>query len=218
MNDAEREAVLARLREFADQQREASEVADRGSLERAADVVALYEEKAWVREIDPPKQRRNRGRPVDPESFSRFTKWLGDHLPGRTAYRLREAHELAVSLPRGKESPTSARSVLPLKWLRKQGRENAIPEVWAAACKEAGGTPTEEHVKRALKRWKDEHGFKAARTSSGSKPRLDARAEAAKLRAEIEKFMDAHPTEFVELWEVIDTEAQAKFDQVLAGA
>src|SRR5262245_16206633 len=99
MTDEERAQALERLRGFAEQQAAADDRADRSSLDRAADILALFDDidengrRRWALEMDPPKTRRHMGRPVDPESFSRFTKWLAGRVPlkGSRAYQLRDA-------------------------------------------------------------------------------------------------------------------------------
>jgi hypothetical protein len=167
MNDADRSAILDRLRGFVTQQHDADELADQNSLDRAADLMALYDERdergrrRWATEIEPPRTRRTRGRPVDPESFSRFTRWLGERVPlrGSTAYRLRDAHDIATNyFARGEIKPTGERVLRPLKWLTKNGYEDRVGEVWKEAVKLAGGgSPDSPTVRKALAAWKHDN-------------------------------------------------------------
>src|SRR5215831_9416524 len=162
-----REDALTRLRAFAKQQDDAAGIADRDSLARAADIAALYEDRSWVGELEPPKRRATRGRPVDPESFSRFTKWLAERVPiqGRTAYQLKAAHDLTTTYLRPAQiNPMGEKAVRPLRWFERNDYADRIPEVWELACKLAGGGPPDEPtVRRAVFQWKDEHLPKSER-------------------------------------------------------
>lgn len=209
MNDTERRAALDRLREFVGQQRGADELADKGSLDRAADVVALYEDRAWVDELPPPKVLRNRGRPVDPESFSRFTKWLSEQVPltGRHAYRLRDAYELQ-SLTSGQIKPGGEAALRPLKWLTKHDYGDRVPEVWREACKLAGdSTPDGPTVRRALAQWKRDNLPKA----EGKSVARGGQALVDRWLRDAHKIMEQYPELFVAAVDRVEAEAEEFF-------
>lgn len=194
MSGFDHDAALDRLREFAKQQRSAGKLSDQGSLDRAADLVALYEERTeggrrrWAMEIEPPKTRVSGGRPVDPESFNRFTKWLREKanvdLGGAHLYRLRTAHELASSFAAGERTPAGEWVLRPLGWLRKNGHDDAVPVVWERACKLAGDqAPDQATVRKALTEWKHERGLTGTRTAgAASRKRTGPEAEAEELK------------------------------------
>ncbi len=56
--------------------------------------------------------------------------------------------------PRGHNSPDGERSLNPLNFLSREGREDEVPKVWAAASQlaqdDGRDAPTGGHVKRAL--------------------------------------------------------------------
>lgn len=226
MNDAERQAAIDRLRDFAAQQTEAGDLADRNSIERAKDVVAVYEDRdengrrKWSLEIDPPKARRHMGRPVDPESFSRFTKWLSEvkevPLPGRRAYQLRAASEISTYLNSVQISPTSEGSLRPLAWMRKNGHEAAIADVWRNACDRAGGTPTVKEVREALTAWKHEHAPQQKRAAT---PKVTG-PEAVRLEFErlARQLMEQDPEQFLLGFDHIEQIASQRFAKTKAAA
>lgn len=211
MNDTEREATLDRLREFVAQERQAGELADSGSLERAADVVALYEDRAWVRDVAPPKTRRNRGRPVDPESFSRFTKWLTEQigLAGRTAYQLRDAHTLQANYLRGAQiMPTGEWALRPLRWLDRHDHGEAVPAVWDRACELAGGrNPKSPDVRKALAEWKRDNLPKVDRksTSRGGRVLVD------RWLRDAHRIMEEYPELFIDAINRVEEDAERLF-------
>ena len=132
------EEILDRLRLFVTQERTAEDMADQGSLDRAEDIVTLYESKAWVQELPEVTTRRNRGHPVDPESFSRFTKWLEakTDLKGRRAYQLRDAGDLVANYLNSVQINPSGEGVIrPLRWLRKNDHGDAIAGVWSGLAR-----------------------------------------------------------------------------------
>src|SRR5215472_9685128 len=59
----ERSSLIARLDAFNDQLAEASMQLDYGSLDRAADLAALYEDRTWVAELEPVATTDAKGRP-----------------------------------------------------------------------------------------------------------------------------------------------------------
>ena len=195
MTDAERKEILDHLRDFVRQQRKADDTADQGSLERAAEMMALYEDKAWVTELPAPKRLVSRGRPVDPESFSRFTRWLAEQTPlaGRTAYQLRDAHELRTNyLRQAQIKPEGERALRPLKWLTKNDYGERVPEVWKRAVILAGGeTPDSPTVRKALAEWKHDNLPKVDRPSTRGKQ--GGAALAKRLIAEFDRLALEYP-------------------------
>jgi hypothetical protein len=222
--DTEREAILERLRAFAAQQSSADELADSGSLARAADLMALYEERGpdgrrrFAAELPPPAKARNRGRPVDPESFSRFTKWLVDQVPlkGSRAYQLRDAHDLATNyFHRVEIIPDSERALRPLKWLVKNGHSDHVSEVWEAAVRAAGGrAPDSATVRRALADWRRINIPKASRptTPRGGKDTVDRWLRDAR------RIMQEYPELFIDAVNTVEAEAEKYFTREKAAA
>jgi hypothetical protein len=211
MTEAERQAALDRLKEFASQQRGADELADKGSLDRAADIVALYDDRAWVAEVPAPKVRHHRGRPVDPESFSRFTKWLNERarLGGAHAYRLRDAHELQTTyFSNGEIKPRGEHELRPLKWLTKHDYGDRIPEVWREACRLAGDSaPDSPTVRRALSQWKRDN-LPRSETSSGTR---GGQALVDRWLRDAHRIMEQYPELFVQAVDRIEAEAEEFF-------
>lgn len=153
--DGEYQARVERLRAYREQLDQADQQADTGSLDRAADLAAIYADKRWVDELPAPKKTSFRGRPIEPDSRSRFARWAKERLDlqPRYAYFLLNAHELsgvictAVQINR----PASARSLRPLYKLLKDKRGEQAVDIWRRALELAdGGTPSAAHVKKAL--------------------------------------------------------------------
>lgn len=216
MNDKERQAILGRLEAFVEQQRGADDLADHGSLERAADVMALYEDRHWVSELPPPKTTRHRGRPVDPESFSRFTKWLGEKVPlgGARLYQLRDAHELSTKyFDQVEIKPSGEREVRPLKWLTRHDYSDRVSEVWELACELAGNrSPDGPTVRRAVAKWKHDNLPKTERKSGGR----SGEALAEKLKRDAHRLMEEYPELFVKTIDAIEADAEAFVNKALA--
>jgi len=219
MNAEEREATLSRLRDFAKQHRDAEDLADQSSLDRAKDIVDLYEEKEngrrkWALEMEPPKTRRHMGRPVDPESFSRFTKWLAERVPlaGRTAYQLRDAHDIqATYLRTAQITPSGEFQLRPLKWLMKHEYGDRVPEVWAKAVELAGGeVPDNPTVRRALAAWKKEEGLGPAK-SAGSKRATGPQALRLQLEQLAQELLEQDKAQFVLACDHIDAMLAKRF-------
>lgn len=213
----DRDAVLKRLREFAKQQDAAAETADRGSLDRAADVMALYEDKSWVGEVPAPKRGAVRGRPTDPESFSRFTKWLAERVPirGQFAYRLRDAHELRTTyFAQGEIKPTGERPLRPLKWMTKNGYGDRVSEVWRLAVELAGGgSPDEPTVRRALSKWKADNLPKSDRKTPQTRS-LKVRED--RWLEEGRRLIHEDPAGFARVLALVEDEAETLIAEVEA--
>lgn len=154
----DRSARIQRLRAYRQQLAEADRTADTSSLDRAADLVAEYEAKEWVAEVEPPKTTHFRGRPTEPESWSRFAGWVKKtvDLAPRQTYHLRAALDLAETYLHGVQIRPEGEYVLrPLTGLVRKGYGEAIPKIWADAVDEAGGAaPDSGAVRAALSRWK----------------------------------------------------------------
>lgn len=156
---------LNRLQGYHQQIQDADQRADANSLERAADVVALYEARHWVTELPEVKQRRTRGRPVEVDSWSRFAHWLNDQtgLAPSTIYQLRRAHEIRTTYLRQAEiSLAGERALRPLQPMEKEHPE-AIRVIWDDAVERCAGVPDSTAVKAAVKRWKEENLPKRSR-------------------------------------------------------
>lgn len=144
------ELAVQRLRKYARITKTAEELAQKESLEVAAELVALYERMNWVAEMDelhPVSKRTVANRPADPRSFSRFTRWLvqvqGVELDSRYQYRLRTANELlGTYLAKAKEVPKTEAEVRPFAQLAKQGYGDRIPDIWAEVTAEGFWTAT----------------------------------------------------------------------------
>jgi hypothetical protein len=155
LDDAEYQARIERLRGYREQLNRADQQADTGSLDRAADLAAIYADKRWVDELPAPKRTSFRGRPVDPEGRSRFATWVKGQLDlqPRYAYYLLNANELAgIVCTRVHENrPTTAGPLRPLYKLLKDKRGEQAVDIWRRAVQLAeGGTPTAAQVKKAL--------------------------------------------------------------------
>jgi hypothetical protein len=164
LNDTAYEAALARIRAWVDSSRKLEGDAQRATMERAAEMMALYKDKRWVKAIPPPKNKVWRGRPVDPESFNRFSGLLLQETglkPGH-ARNWKLAHELVADLlQRVAIKPSAEYVIRPLRSLRKIGYEDQIDPLWSRAVDLAGGQePTAEQVKKVVSEFRKEIGAK----------------------------------------------------------
>jgi tetratricopeptide (TPR) repeat protein len=152
--DEEYQAALDRLREHVKQLEEADHLADANSLDRARDAARVFEDRRWVDELPAPKKTHHRGRPVDPASINRFSKWVSEHvgLQGAQTYRLLRANSIYFSLGQINPRPESERTLRPLSKLTKEGRTDEAPRIWRRAIELAEGTtPNSGHVRKALR-------------------------------------------------------------------
>jgi len=155
LDDAEYQTRIDRLRGYREQLDQADQQADTGSLDRAADLAAIYADKRWVDELPAPKKASFRGRPVEPDSRSRFAKWVKERLDLRptSTYYLLNANELAgIVFTRVKENrPRTAGPLRPLYKLLKDKRGEQAVDIWRRALELAdGGIPTSAQVRKAL--------------------------------------------------------------------
>lgn len=172
LDDGDYEATLERLRSYREQLAQANQHADAGSLERAADLAALYADKRWVAEMNerhPIKRWVNRGRPVDPEGRSRFATWVKEQaeLHPTRSYQLLNANVLVGILEtRVSKIHRASEAVLrPLRKLLAQDRADQAVAVWQRAVQLAEGeVPTAEQVKKALADHDRELGYVVPRT------------------------------------------------------
>jgi len=155
------ETALARVRAYAEKIREGEKVADQESLDRAADLSALYADKRWMLEEAAagraPKTKVHNGRPVDPAARHRFGTWLyhqGGLAPRQTT-RLLKAHEWVGTFSSSRQISRLAgeNSINPLYALGRKGYGDETPKVLARAQEIAGdGMPiTSAHTKQAIR-------------------------------------------------------------------
>jgi hypothetical protein len=164
LNDTAYEAALARIRDWVDSSRKLEGDAQKATMERAAEMVAVFEDKRWVKDIPPPKNKVWRGRPVNPESFNRFSGWLLQQtgLPPSRAREFERSHRLVADLlVRAPIKPTQVFLVRPLQPLRKIGYGDQVSDLWRRAVDLAGGQePTMEQVKKVVSEFRKEIGAK----------------------------------------------------------
>jgi hypothetical protein len=165
LDDAEYQARVERLRGYREQLDRADQQADTGSLDRAADLAAIYADKRWVDEQPAPKKTHHRGRPVEPDSLSRFAKWAKERLElePRHCYQLYRADQIAAYLRQAQIKPGASERVLrPLSKLLKKGSERGeqAPDIWRRAVQLAeGDRPTNTHIRKALADHDKELGY-----------------------------------------------------------
>lgn len=153
---------VKQMQEASADKRTADFYADRLSLDRAADLEAIYQDMSWVEEMPPPKKKRL-GRRIDPKSRDQFAKWIRQTYEWGSKSRLDQlhtAHELAPLLSTVVDgiAPTGERSLRPLAKLRADGYGDYQAEVWQAAVRIAEGEPpTAGHVRRAVTEFLERH-------------------------------------------------------------
>jgi hypothetical protein len=151
-------AIDERLEGFNGQLLEANSQLEYGSLERAADLAARFDDKSWVDDLPPLEKPAIRGRPIDPASRARFNQWLRDRrgwrVLGSQSNRLLRAHgfasiygeRLAINRLSGEKA------LNPLYRLERKGFKDQIPEVMGRAAAAAGEGPiTSEHTRQAVR-------------------------------------------------------------------
>lgn len=164
----DREALLDSIAEYATWLQEAERLVQSKSLEKAADVWALYSEGSWIEEwqAESPATKDFLGN-IDRGSRERFAKWLEEAetrrgkptLAPSTVRQLLNAHEVVSVLPSSSQRAVRATgvsedAVRPLVRLKKAKLEDHIPEVWSAAIRLADETKaervTQQHVRQAI--------------------------------------------------------------------
>ncbi len=142
----EYDLALDRVRTYAEKIRAGERAADQESLDRAADLALIYEDKRWVAELaaegKAPKTTVYRGRPVDPESRSRFGSWVLTHegLSPSYAKALLQAKDWRDRFTDNALSVKglTVRTIRPLYALERRGYGDHTPEVLARAQEIAG--------------------------------------------------------------------------------
>lgn len=205
------EAALERVRAYAEKIRTGERAVDQESLDRAADLAVLYEDKRWVQELadegKAPKTKIFRGRPVDPESRNRFASWVltREGLSPSYTRALLQAKDwrdrfsdnaLAINL--------TVRTQRPLYALDSRGRGDHTGEVIARAQELAGDGQriTSAHTRKAVSEFWEKY-------SAGEKRRMDrdaqAKRHAAKARTEMLWLVDnGYLKTFVDLLNELD--------------
>lgn len=162
MTPEERAAILKRLREFATLQVEAGELSNKDTLARGADLLKLYHDKEyWVGQLEPPKVKMNRGRPVDPGSQNRFTTWARENadvaLAPQTIRALLHAATFIAACS-NKSRLNGEAAVRPLYQLDRKGYGDRVDYVLARAQGLAGerATINRAHTQQAVREFLDE--------------------------------------------------------------
>ncbi len=94
---------------YREQVREADRRADSNTLDRATDIVALYQDKRWVGQLPALQHKRNRGRPVEADSWPRFARWLRAGIVSEGGLEPSSLHRQRVSARRIlRQNPSSA--------------------------------------------------------------------------------------------------------------
>ena len=173
------EEALERVRTYAQKIRDGEQAADQESLDRAADLALVYEDKRWVAELEAegkaPKTKVFRGRPVDPGSRNRFASWVLTHEGLKPSYtgKLLKAHEWRGNYSDSVRIIHTEAAIRPLYALERRGRGSSTEEVIARAQEIAGdGQPvTSAHTRKAVSEFWE-------KWSPGEKRRMDRDAQA----------------------------------------
>jgi hypothetical protein len=184
LSEEERAEIIDHLREFGSQQEQSQKIADRGALDRAAELMRLYEDKQWVDELPAPGRRSK----VPVDDFRRFTKWATED--NRLGLQRRDVSYLKGTQETMQELRTpallagaSAKSLRPLRWLINNDYRGKIPEVWRDARQLADGdAPTEAQVKQALSAWKKRNEL-TGRTTEREKKGLRSKLQSLENQA-----------------------------------
>ena len=187
---------IVRLRDWLAVSVTAEERAQAESLQRARDLMSLYEDRqdewvAWMDEHYP--VRKSFGRPGDPRSFNRFAGFLVKSglvdMASRRAYQLRDADDVVRTyLNRVQISPATERSIRPLKRLQKEGYGPQVPKLWEQACERSDPRPpTEKDVRAVIADWR------SSNKTGPTIPRIPGQAERIKLLTAFEKLWAVHP-------------------------
>jgi hypothetical protein len=185
LSEEERAEIIDHLREFGSQQEQSQRLADQGALDRAGELMRLYEDKQWVMELPAPGRRSK----VPPDDFRRFTKWATENnrlgLKRNHVTYLQRSCEIHATLraARANLHDASANSLRPLRWLVTNDYRDKIPEVWRDARQLADGdAPTEAQVKQALSAWKKRNEL-TGRTTEREKKGLRSKLQSLENQA-----------------------------------
>lgn len=146
---------VTEIRSAIEEKRESDSAADSQSLERAADLEAIYNSFDWVQDM-PPAPARRLGRRINPKSREQFAKWVKlSYGWGSQSYlnRLQASLEVAttVLMPRGMRMPSGSKALRPLEKLRAAGYADQQAQIWERAVELAEGeTPTEGMVRKVV--------------------------------------------------------------------
>jgi hypothetical protein len=180
MND-----LLKIVADYADQVAAADELAQHDTMTVAEALEALYEAREWVAEfleVKPrPKRLSNAWKEDSRYRFSQWVMWSLERdgrtpLVNRRTYQLLDAVEVSRRIPNlNLVQIREERKIRPLNWLKKNGYEDRIPEVWRLAVAAAGSADkvSHRHVSMAVQQWKKEalgpRGVKTAIKASKAK-------------------------------------------------
>lgn len=200
---------VTEIRSAIEEKRESDSAADAQSLERAADLEAIYNSFEWVADM-PPAPRKKTGRPVNPKSREQFAKWVKQTYGWGSQSRLAQlqaANEIAPILITRVMGIKPTEGVLrPLGKLRAQGYADQQAAMWEKAVELADGeTPTAAHVRKAV------NEYLAARRPSLPNVAKDPRTKAEIAEAKRKKFL----TEFHALLEEDNREAKNVLNEMI---
>lgn len=156
LKDEEFEAKRQSSCSYVEQLEQADRAADKGWMQRAADLTDLYEDSHWIEEmrvLKPIEVQRRPGQRKEAENSRKRFYWWAEHrvvsptsgqpLGASTAEELLDLH--AVVRAAGPGGPGSApgevgrKALKPLVTFVKKDRHDEVPEVWNRARKLADG-------------------------------------------------------------------------------
>lgn len=201
---------VTEIRSAIEEKREADSTADAQSLERAADLEAIYNSFTWVADM-PPAPKRRLGRRVNPKSREQFAKWVKQTYGWGSAARLsqlqaaKELEPILVTTVKGIK-PSGERVLRPFAKLRAQGYADQQANIWARAVELAEGEPpTEGIVRKAV------NEYLAARRPSLPNVAKDPRTKSEIAEAKRKKFL----AEFHALLEEDNREAKTVLNEMI---
>jgi hypothetical protein len=168
LDDATYQAKLERVRAYVAQLERADRDADTGSLQRAADLAAIYEDKRWVEDMpEAEPSRRPTAFKIVPDSREQFAKWAKEHITSpttgsplkRTAtLGLLDTEDVVRSVSTPLETEAVGRQTLqPLVKLIKDGRNDEVTAVWKRAVKLAEAEGKETPGPRLVRKARADH-------------------------------------------------------------
>jgi hypothetical protein len=192
LTETEYDAALARLRDWADQIANAEADADRGSLDRAADLREVFESKRWVADLPPVKSlAKRRMRRDTQKEFVRWTKLNPDKI-GRPYTQSRIARLVNAARIAGYAIGINSEGALrPLSGKFATEHFDEIPDVINRAREIAdGGQVTEKIVAKALRDHNDLVRPRVKPDRPDAPVVKDRHAEEKKIRAEFKRLLD----------------------------
>lgn len=215
LNPKEREAIIDRLREFGEHQDKAAELADQGSLDRARDLLRLWNDGSFEEELPAPGPRSK----IPLGDFRRFKKWANDNRrlglsPRYISYLEHAAKtELHISeLVPEIAQPASELVLRPLWWFIKQDHgPDALAETWRMAVELAEGeSPSHSQVVAAVKRWKQKNLEQPERRTATTVPKLSKRQRLNRAIREMRELIQEMPEAYVAYRQIIQEEEAAQ--------